>query len=61
MFVMVPCAQGVDSTVCYALCGNGEIWSWGVLRGDERGPVGYTRQLVYRPTVRAYIHCTVCC
>ena len=46
------CVQGFDSTVCYALCNNGEIWSWGILESNQRGPVGYKRQLHYTAAVR---------
>ncbi len=41
------CWQGLDSNVCYAMCANGEVWSWAVVLSGERAPVGYKRALVF--------------
>ena len=40
--------MGYDSTVTYAVCDDGDIWSWGPVRSDEVAPLGYERRLNFR-------------
>lgn len=33
--------------MCYAVCENGDVWTWGEVRPDEMAPVGFKRPLIY--------------
>ena len=44
--------QGFDSTLCYAVCESGDVWTWGEVRPDEAAPVGFKRPLVYDTNIK---------